>query len=245
MTLTIHLSDAQAAALQAKAAAEGLSVEQWIQKLAGSEQPVGRPLQHIADIILDNVKDVPPDYGDDAQGRREPARPLHLRLAKETRMTPLFADTFYWIALADSGDNAHWRAVELTSKLVHAPIVTTDEVLAEYLTFFATALEKLAQNGRAIKRAAPRHEEFLFCLATRIGALCAPQQMRRKAVANARRILNNPGVRVIPQSHDSFLSGMALYEGRPDKRYSLIDCISMQTNAPGRSNRRSDQRSAL
>ena len=61
MTLTIHLSDAQAAALQAKAAAEGLSVEQWIQKLAGSEQPVGRPLQHIADIILDNMKDVPPE----------------------------------------------------------------------------------------------------------------------------------------------------------------------------------------
>ena len=97
--------------------------------------------------------------------------------------------------MADSGDSAHWRAVELTSKLVHAPIVTTDEVLAEYLTLFATA-----------------HE-----------------QMRRKAVVNAQRILNNPGVRVIPQSHDSFLSGMALYEERPDKRYSLIDCISMQT----------------
>ena len=34
MTLTIRLSDEQATALQAKAAAEGLSVEQWIQKLA-------------------------------------------------------------------------------------------------------------------------------------------------------------------------------------------------------------------
>jgi hypothetical protein len=34
MTLTITLSDEQATVLQAKAAAEGLSVEEWIQKLA-------------------------------------------------------------------------------------------------------------------------------------------------------------------------------------------------------------------
>jgi predicted nucleic acid-binding protein len=68
-------------------------------------------------------------------------------------------------------------------------------VLAEYLTFFATAAE----------------------------------QIRRKAVLNARRILDDPGVRVVPQSRDSFLSGMALYEQRPDKGYSQVDCISMLT----------------
>jgi len=34
-------------------------------------------------------------------------------------------------------------------------------------------------------------------------------------------------VRVIPQSHDSFLSGMALYGARLDKGYSLTDCVSM------------------
>jgi predicted nucleic acid-binding protein len=57
----------------------------------------------------------------------------------------------------------------------------------------------------------------------------AHAQMRRQALANARRILNSPGVRVIPQSRDSFLSGMALYGARPDRGYSLVDCISMQT----------------
>jgi hypothetical protein len=36
-------------------------------------------------------------------------------------------------------------------------------------------------------------------------------------------------VRVVPQSRDSFLAGMALYGSRPDKGYSLTDCISMQT----------------
>jgi predicted nucleic acid-binding protein len=110
-------------------------------------------------------------------------------------MTALFADTFYWIALADPADSAHRRALELTSEWRDVPIVTTDEVLAEYLTFFATADE----------------------------------WMRRKVLVNAHRVLENPGVRVIPQSHDSFLSGMALYGARPDKGYSLVDCISMAT----------------
>jgi uncharacterized protein len=110
-------------------------------------------------------------------------------------MIAIFADTFYWIALADFADSAHQRALDLTAERADALIVTTDEVLAEYLTFFATA----------------------------------PEQMRRKAVTNVERILEDPGVRVVPQSRGSFLAGMALYGSRPDKGYSLTDCISMQT----------------
>lgn len=58
-------------------------------------------------------------------------------------MTALFADTFYWIALADFNDSAHQRALALTLERANSPIVTTDEVLAEYLTFFATAPEQI------------------------------------------------------------------------------------------------------
>ncbi len=31
-----------------------------------------------------------------------------------------------------------------------------------------------------------------------------------------------------PQSHQTFLDGLALYKARPDKGYSLTDCISME-----------------
>ena len=110
-------------------------------------------------------------------------------------MTAIFADTFYWIALADSTDSAHRQALELTSRLADISVVTTDEVLVEYLTFFATAHER----------------------------------MRRKALTNAQRILEVPGISVVPQSRDSLLSGMSFYGARPDKGYSLTDCISMQT----------------
>ena len=42
-----------------------------------------------------------------------------------------------------------------------------------------------------------------------------------------REILNDPDVEVVAQSHESFLAGLTLYERRPDKQYSLADCISM------------------
>jgi predicted nucleic acid-binding protein len=41
-------------------------------------------------------------------------------------------------------------------------------------------------------------------------------------------ILQDPGVKVVPQSRESFLAGLKLYRDRPDKGYSLTDCISMQ-----------------
>jgi uncharacterized protein len=53
--------------------------------------------------------------------------------------------------------------------------------------------------------------------------------MRSRAAATVRSLLANPDVYVIPQSRESFLSGLSLYEARPDKGYSLVDCISMQT----------------
>jgi hypothetical protein len=55
----IELSDEQAAALKAKAAAEGLSLEAWIQKLASADPSAERPLQTAANIILDHMRKVP------------------------------------------------------------------------------------------------------------------------------------------------------------------------------------------
>jgi predicted nucleic acid-binding protein len=110
-------------------------------------------------------------------------------------MTALFADTFYWVALADTADSAHQQALALTSARATSRLVTTDEVLTEYLTFFATAHELV----------------------------------RSKVAESVERILASSVIRVIPQSRSSFLTGLQLYRARPDKDYSLVDCISMQT----------------
>ena len=105
-------------------------------------------------------------------------------------MKVVFADTFYWIALTLPGDAAYAWANHVTDD-----IVTTDEVLAEYLTFFRAS----------------------------------PERLRRQVAINVQTVLSDPTVRIIPQSHQSFLAGFDLYLNRPDKGYSLVDCISMQT----------------
>jgi predicted nucleic acid-binding protein len=113
-------------------------------------------------------------------------------------MKTLFADTFYWVALSDSRDSAHEQALAITSERASSQIVTTDEVLGEYLTFFAKA----------------------------------PAQIRREVTASVLDILASKAIDVLPQSRESFLAGLSLYSSRPDKGSSLIDCISMQVNAP-------------
>jgi predicted nucleic acid-binding protein len=45
----------------------------------------------------------------------------------------VFADTFYWAAVTSTGDAAHERAIGLSRALKPDKIVTTDEVLCEYL----------------------------------------------------------------------------------------------------------------
>lgn len=110
-------------------------------------------------------------------------------------MRRVFADTFYWIALANPLDQWHTAAVQATSALRGLTIITTEEILIEFLAHFSG-------QGRLIRETAVRYAE---------------------------RVLNNPAITVIPQTHQSFLEGFDLYKARPDKGYSLTDCISMWT----------------
>lgn len=52
-------------------------------------------------------------------------------------MRQVFADTCYWIALANPRDQLHERARAASGNLQGAILVTTDEVLSEFLNFFS------------------------------------------------------------------------------------------------------------
>jgi uncharacterized protein len=56
----------------------------------------------------------------------------------------------------------------------------------------------------------------------------AGEYLRQGAARRVRALLSDARVTLIPATHDLFLEGFALYEQRPDKAYSLTDCISMQ-----------------
>ena len=107
-------------------------------------------------------------------------------------MKKVFADSHYWIAIVNPRDQWAAAAKAARASLGDALIVTTDEVLTEFLA-----------------------------------ALRTGKHMRKQAARMVRLILENPNVRVVPQTRDSFLKGLNFYESRNDKEYSLIDCISM------------------
>jgi predicted nucleic acid-binding protein len=56
----------------------------------------------------------------------------------------IFADSFYWIALANAKDQWHTRVSAWESANQTARLVTTEEILSEVLTWFA----KTGPNGR-------------------------------------------------------------------------------------------------
>jgi len=69
------------------------------------------------------------------------ARPNETIL-KDPRWPEIFADSFYWIALANPADTSHRRALEFSQTIADSLLVTTDEVLSEFLNYFSAAGEQ-------------------------------------------------------------------------------------------------------
>src|SRR4051794_33237616 len=107
-------------------------------------------------------------------------------------MRRVFADALYWIAVSHPMDQWHAAAMQAGKAIRGAEIVTTEEMLSEFLTTFRYT-----------------------------------QHLRSIAARRVMQIYQN--TTVIPQSAQSFQAGFALYQARPDKKFSLPDCISMAT----------------
>src|SRR5262245_16222665 len=123
-----------------------------------------------------------------AQRSERSIRPLRLWIAEAMKL--VFADTLYWVAIARPHDPWAEPARTARDRLGEANLVTTDEVLSEFLA-------ALSKSGPAI---------------------------RRLSVQVVREILNDPDVRVVPQSREGFLHGLERFSKREDKSYSLTDC---------------------
>ena len=85
MNVTIELSDEQAAAIKAQAAARGLSIEAWLQEVAAQQV---QPRPHIADLYSREHEGCASRGACEAAGRRcKWARPLYLWPAEEKSVT--------------------------------------------------------------------------------------------------------------------------------------------------------------
>lgn len=104
-------------------------------------------------------------------------------------MSPVFADTAYFIALLNPVDQYHSRAVDLTRQPWGA-MVTTTWVLVE------------------------------------VGDAFSQPSNRMKYARLVALLQSTPGIEVLPPSAEQFESGTGFYAARPDKSWSLTDCIS-------------------
>lgn len=104
-------------------------------------------------------------------------------------MNPVFADSYYYLALVNRNDAAHKHAVEL-SNTARPRTITTAWVITE----LADAMAHSSQRGT-----------FLALLEA---------------------LETDPGVTIVAPSKDLYDAGLSLYARRPDKDWSLTDCIS-------------------
>lgn len=104
-------------------------------------------------------------------------------------MMPVFADAYFYLALINSKDAGHSRAVSYARAPVR-PIITTSWVLLE----LADGLAKARTRS---------HFSTLQAL-----------------------ILQDPNTSVILAEQDWMDRGLMLFLARPDKEWSLTDCIS-------------------
>jgi predicted nucleic acid-binding protein len=104
-------------------------------------------------------------------------------------MKIVFADTFYYLALLNPGDNRHQQALACTATL-GGRMLTTSWVVME------------------------------------LGDALASPSTRSAFLQTLGQLRSDPAVTVLPPESASFEEGLKLYAARPDKEWSLTDCIS-------------------
>jgi len=102
-------------------------------------------------------------------------------------MSPVFADSYYFLTLLNPKDAGHDKVVEVGK--LSSGLVTTQWVLAEV--------------GDAM--AAPKDRQRFTALLDQ---------------------LNAPSATIIPASESDFERGVDLFRRRPDKYWTLTDCLS-------------------
>jgi predicted nucleic acid-binding protein len=104
-------------------------------------------------------------------------------------MRLVFADTYYYLALASRGDAGHTRAAAF-SRAYHGRVLTTPWVLTE------------------------------------VGDALASPSQRHVFTAIVADVKQDANTTIVAPTSELFDAGCTLYSQRPDKDWSLTDCVS-------------------
>ena len=103
-------------------------------------------------------------------------------------------------------DSLHLIALLMKDDQWHGICLQTLESIGDSASF-VTTYEVLTETLAGVSRGRP--------------------EVRLAAVQMVYNIMSDPNITLIPQTLELFTRGLQLYASRPDKRYSLTDCISM------------------
>ena len=104
-------------------------------------------------------------------------------------MKPVFADTFFFLALLNQADAAHGEAVALSRSLRRRRVTTT-------------------------------------WVLTEVGDAMSVGTNRAGFLEFLEFVRESPLVTMVPASEELFQRGVELFAQRPDKKWTLTDCIS-------------------
>ena len=101
-------------------------------------------------------------------------------------------------------------------------------VFADAFYFIALFNERDNAHQRVVRFAPAITQPLLTTdwILTEVADACAKLPKRMELVAFIHRLQEIPRVRVVPFSAELFERGLQLYRSRPDKEWSLTDCIS-------------------
>jgi uncharacterized protein len=97
-------------------------------------------------------------------------------------------------------------------------------------TFYYLALlsesDSAHQNALRLSHALPRRTVTTAWVLTEVADALSAPELRALFLELYTRLRSNPNVTIIPPTAELFEQGVELYTRRPDKSWSLTDCVS-------------------
>ena len=97
---------------------------------------------------------------------------------------------------------------------------------AVYFIALLSARDRWHAHARAINQNPPGPLVTTEWILTEVGDAFSQPAMRQKFIQLLHLLTRQPDVEIVPSSSDLFRRGVEFYGARPDKEWSLTDCIS-------------------
>lgn len=109
-------------------------------------------------------------------------------------MKRLFCDTSYFVALVNSKDQWHRSAIEIEPLVESSDLITTEEILIEFLNFYSESGPRIRLEVSVYVRQLLLNPKFMIVGRSEISFLSATNILLRKDLRYFCRTMNRKGI---------------------------------------------------